>query len=103
MDKEYYLHHHIWCWSYEMPYIQEAFDTNWIAPLGANVNGFENELAQMWILEHAAALSAGTAAIHLALKALGVGARRCCFLSITYFLSNCKSNHLSKCHSCFYR
>jgi dTDP-4-amino-4,6-dideoxygalactose transaminase len=58
---------------YEMEYIQEAFDTNWIAPLGANVNGFEKELAAKVGIGHAAALSAGTAAIHMALKAVGVG------------------------------
>jgi len=58
---------------YEMQYIQEAFDTNWIAPLGANVNGFEIELAEYVGIGHAAALSSGTAAIHLALKAVGVG------------------------------
>lgn len=58
---------------YEMQYIQEAFDTNWIAPLGKNVNEFENELARYVNIGHAAALSSGTAAIHLALKAVGVG------------------------------
>ena len=57
---------------YEMEYIKEAFDTNWIAPLGANVNGFEQELAAKVGAKHAAALTAGTAAIHLALKAAGV-------------------------------
>jgi dTDP-4-amino-4,6-dideoxygalactose transaminase len=59
--------------SYEMEYIKEAFDTNWIAPLGENVNGFERELAAMVGSKAAAALSSGTAAIHLALKAAGVG------------------------------
>ncbi|MDD4599659.1 MAG: aminotransferase class I/II-fold pyridoxal phosphate-dependent enzyme [Negativicutes bacterium] len=58
---------------YEQAYIKEAFDTNWIAPLGANVNGFENELSSKVGAKCAAALSAGTAAIHLALKAVGVG------------------------------
>lgn len=58
---------------YELQYIQEAFDTNWIAPLGKNVNEFENELAAKVGIGHAAALSSGTAAIHLALKAVGVG------------------------------
>lgn len=58
---------------YEMQYIQEAFDTNWIAPLGRNVNEFENELAKYVGIGHAVALSSGTAAIHLALKAVGVG------------------------------
>lgn len=58
---------------YEMEYIQEAFDTNWVAPLGANVTGFENELAEKVGVKAAAALTTGTAAIHLALKAVGVG------------------------------
>lgn len=59
---------------YEMEYIKEAFDTNWIAPLGENVNQFEIELANKVGSEAAAALSSGTAAIHLALKAAGVEA-----------------------------
>jgi dTDP-4-amino-4,6-dideoxygalactose transaminase len=58
---------------YEMQYVKEAFDTNWIAPLGENVNGFERELAEKVGSKSAAALSSGTAAIHLALKAAGVG------------------------------
>ncbi|MEH7180555.1 DegT/DnrJ/EryC1/StrS family aminotransferase [Neobacillus vireti] len=58
---------------YEMQYVKEAFDTNWIAPLGENVNLFENELAGKVGSKAAAALSSGTAAIHLALKAAGVG------------------------------
>lgn len=57
---------------YEMQYIQEAFDTNWIAPLGENVNQFEKELANKVGSKAAAALSSGTAAMHLALKAAGV-------------------------------
>ncbi len=58
---------------YERRYVQEAFDTNWIAPLGENVNQFEKELAAKVGSKSAAALSSGTAAIHLALKAAGVG------------------------------
>ena len=58
---------------YEMQYIQEAFETNWIAPLGKNVNEFEKELADKVGSNAAAALSSGTAAIHLALKAAEVG------------------------------
>jgi dTDP-4-amino-4,6-dideoxygalactose transaminase len=58
---------------YEMQYVKEAFDTNWIAPLGENVNQFEKELANKVGSKAAAALSSGTAAIHLALKAAGVG------------------------------
>ncbi|KGX90990.1 DegT/DnrJ/EryC1/StrS family aminotransferase [Pontibacillus marinus] len=58
---------------YEMQYVQEAFDTNWIAPLGENVNEFEKELAAKVGSKAAAALSSGTGAIHLALRAAGVG------------------------------
>lgn len=58
---------------YEQEYIKEAFDTNWIAPLGPNVNGFEEELATKVGAKHAAALSSGTAALHMALIAAGVG------------------------------
>lgn len=58
---------------YEMEYVKDAFDTNWIAPLGPNVNGFEMELADKVGSKHAAAMTSGTGAIHLALKAVGVG------------------------------
>jgi dTDP-4-amino-4,6-dideoxygalactose transaminase len=58
---------------FEMKYVKEAFDTNWIAPLGENVNNFEIELAAKVGSKTAAALTSGTAAIHLALKAAGVG------------------------------
>lgn len=58
---------------YEMEYILEAFDTNWIAPMGPNITEFENELSRYVGIDHATALSSGTAAIHLALKAAGVG------------------------------
>ncbi len=58
---------------YEQSYVKEAFDTNWIAPLGPNVEGFEQELAASVAAKHAAALVSGTAAIHMALKAVGVG------------------------------
>ena len=57
----------------EQKFIKEAFDTNWIAPLGANVDGFENDLSKYLNINHVAALSSGTAAIHLALILLGVG------------------------------
>lgn len=58
----------------EMDYIQEAFDTNWVVPLGPNVNGFEEDLKRFTSMEHeVVALSSGTAAVHLALLACGVG------------------------------
>lgn len=53
---------------YEQQYIKEAFDTNWIAPLGANVTGFEEELKAITGAKSIAALSSGTAAMHMALK-----------------------------------
>ncbi len=58
---------------YEREFVREAFDTNWIAPLGENVDNFEKELAGKVGIRNAAALSSGTAAIHMALKAVGVG------------------------------
>lgn len=56
----------------EMSYIRQAFESNWVAPLGANVDGFEKEMAVYLGVGHAAALSSGTAALHLALKLAGV-------------------------------
>lgn len=59
----------------EQKYVQEAFDTNWVAPLGPNVTGFENDLAQyIGQNSYVAALSSGTAAIHLGLILLDVKA-----------------------------
>lgn len=58
----------------ELAFVQQAFDTNWIAPLGPNVDGFEQDLCDYTGAQHAAALSAGTAALHLALILLGVQA-----------------------------
>ncbi len=57
----------------EQQYIQQAFDTNWVVPLGPNVDAFEHLLAEYMGCEHVVALSAGTAAIHLGLVMLGVG------------------------------
>ncbi len=58
----------------EQKYVQEAFDTNWVVPLGPNVNGFEDDL-QKFVGEgkEVVALSSGTAAVHLGLLACGVG------------------------------
>ena len=74
MDKRIYL-----CLAHmsgnEQKYIQEAFDTNWVVPLGPNVNAFEEELEQfVGQRKKVVALSAGTAAVHLALIACGVKA-----------------------------
>ena len=72
MDKRIYL-----CLAHmsgkEQNFIKEAFDTNWVVPLGPNVNGFEEDL-KLFIggRNEVVALSAGTAAVHLALVACGV-------------------------------
>jgi dTDP-4-amino-4,6-dideoxygalactose transaminase len=56
----------------EIKYVNQAFATNWIAPLGPNVDGFENELANYLKSSYVAALSSGTAALHLALIMLDI-------------------------------
>ena len=57
----------------ELKYIHEAFNQNWIAPLGPNVDAFENELGEVIGVKYVAALASGTSAIHLALILMGVG------------------------------
>lgn len=57
----------------EFEFVKDAFDTNWIAPLGPHVNGFEDDISSFTRSPHVAALSSGTSAIHLALILLGVG------------------------------
>lgn len=59
---------------YERAFVQEAFDTNWVAPLGRNVDEFEKEIVAKTGAKAAAALTSGTAALHLALILAGVGA-----------------------------
>ena len=75
----------------EQKYIKEAFDTNWVVPLGPNVNGFEKDLeAFVGQNKRVVALSAGTAAVHLALLACGVGpGDEVCVQSFTF----CASSH----------
>lgn len=73
----------------EQEFIQEAFDTNWVAPLGPNVNNFEKELADYIGVGHAAALSSGTAAIHLALRILGVEEGDVVFAPTLTFSATC--------------
>jgi dTDP-4-amino-4,6-dideoxygalactose transaminase len=57
----------------ERQFLLEAFDSNWIAPLGPHVDAFERELAAVVGVPHAVALSSGTAALHLGLRIMGVG------------------------------
>ena len=56
----------------ELEFVKEAFDTNWIAPVGPNIDAFEKEFCRVVGSQHAAAVSSGTAALHLALKLVGV-------------------------------
>ena len=70
---------------HEREYVDEAFRTNWIAPLGPNVDAFERELGDWVGSSHAAAVSSGTAAIHLALLLLGVGRGDTVFCSALTF------------------
>ena len=74
---------------YEQTYVKEAFETNWVAPLGPNVTNFEQELATYVGVNSASALSSGTAAIHLGLKALGVEAGDVVFCSTLTFSASC--------------
>ena len=73
----------------EEQFVREAFNTNWIAPLGPHVDMFERELAELVGIKHAAALSSGTAAIHLALKYLGVKRGDKVFCSSLTFAASC--------------
>ena len=72
----------------EQVYVREAFDSNWIAPLGPNVDAFETEFAERVGSEHALALSSGTAALHLALLGLGVGSGDTVFVSNLTFVAS---------------
>ena len=86
MEKKIYLSSpHMSEEGYEMQYIQEAFSSNWIAPLGNNVTEFENEITSLIGVKAAAALNSGTAAIHMALKAADVGERDVVFCQTLTF------------------
>ncbi len=73
----------------EKKFVQEAFDTNWIAPLGPNVNNFEKEIEDYIGVKSAAALVSGTSAIHMALKALGIKEGDRVFCSSLTFAASC--------------
>ncbi|WP_093339456.1 aminotransferase class I/II-fold pyridoxal phosphate-dependent enzyme [Salibacterium halotolerans] len=72
----------------EQEYIKEAFDLNWIAPLGNHVGAFEQELSDYVGMDHAAAVSSGTAAIHLALRLLDVEQGDTVFCSSLTFVAS---------------
>lgn len=73
----------------EMKYIQQAFDENWISPLGPHVDTFEQALAAYTGMPYVVALSSGTAAIHLGLKLLGIGQSDVVFCSSLTFAASC--------------
>ncbi len=73
----------------EQRFVQEAFDTNWVAPLGPNVTAFEKEIAEYTGCGHAAALASGTAAIHMALRLLGLRQGDVVFVSDLTFSASC--------------
>ena len=73
----------------EREFVKEAFDTNWIAPLGPNVNEFEKELAEYVGVKSAAVLTSGTSAIHLAVKLLGVSKGDYVLCSSLTFCASC--------------
>ena len=75
--------------SEELKFVQEAFETNWIAPMGPNVNFFETEMANYIGINASAALSSGTAAIHLALKSLNIKENDIVFCSTLTFSASC--------------
>lgn len=73
----------------EKVFVKEAFDTNWVAPLGPNVNNFEKEVAEYVGIKHASALVSGTSAIHLAIKLLGIKPGDIVFCSSLTFAASC--------------
>lgn len=73
----------------EQEFVKEAFDTNWVAPLGPNVNNFEKEIAEYVGVKSAAALVSGTSAIHLALKAIGIKNGDRVFCTSLTFAASC--------------
>lgn len=73
----------------EQDFIREAFDSNWIAPLGPNVDGFEREIADFVGMQNGVALISGTAAMHLALKWLSVQSGDVVFCSSLTFAGSC--------------
>ena len=71
----------------ELEFVKEAFETNWIAPVGPHVDAFEPEFCQVIGVRHAAAVSSGTAALHLALRLIGVEAGDEVFCSTLTFIA----------------
>ncbi len=73
----------------EREFVKEAFDTNWVAPLGPHVDAFEKEICELTGASHGAALSSGTAAIHLAVRLLGIEEGDIVFSQSLTFSASC--------------
>ena len=93
----------------EQDFIKEAFDQNWVVPMGPNVNGFEEDLEKFVnrregagsLQKSVCCLSAGTAAVHLALLACGVGSGDEVIVSVVHILRVEPSYHISWRYACF--
>ena len=72
----------------ELEFVKDAFDTNWVAPVGPHIDAFEQEFTQVVGSDYGAALSSGTAALHLALKLAGVEAGDEVFCSTFTFIAS---------------
>jgi len=72
----------------ELKFVKEAFETNWIAPVGPHINAFEQEFCQVVGTRHGAAVSSGTAALHLALRLIGIEAGDEVFCSTLTFIAS---------------
>ena len=72
----------------ELEFVQEAFDTNWISPVGPNLDAFEQEFCQAINAHYGAAVCSGTAALHLALRLVGVEAGDEVFCSTLTFIAS---------------
>lgn len=72
----------------ELEFVKEAFDTNWIAPVGPHINAFEQEFCQIVGTRHGAAVSSGTAALHLALRLIGIETGDEVFCSTLTFIAS---------------
>ncbi|WP_036487780.1 aminotransferase class I/II-fold pyridoxal phosphate-dependent enzyme [Myxosarcina sp. GI1] len=72
----------------EQEYVKEAFDTNWIAPVGSHIDAFEQEFCQAINASHGVAVSSGTAALHLALRLIGVQTGDEVFCSTLTFIAS---------------
>ena len=87
----------------EKVFVEEAFTTNWVAPLGPNVDAFESDLSNYTGVPFTAALSSGTAALHLALIILGVQKDDIVLCQSFTFSASANPIVISWRHTCFYR